>query len=253
MFNLLTKLFGNHSKSKTASEPYAPPQNSGLKPQMPTSSRPTKPTSPVESSRLSDSTKPLTTSRTNMKARNYWSQGYYDANLAQSPQQQLNILYAPPVGPIAHSSTDEIWRSHETSGTAKQRMLDGYLSKSNREIQVASPQQHPQAEQSTFEPDNLSNTSEITLPRSTQEILRDMATNKDVDVRSCIASNELTPVEALWVLAEDESPTVRLKLVSNVKCPIPVLELLANDYDSEVALRATNCLRKVWDNKRSIA
>jgi hypothetical protein len=30
----------------------------------------------------------------------YWTQGHYDASPKKNAQQQLNILYAPQVGPI---------------------------------------------------------------------------------------------------------------------------------------------------------
>ncbi len=264
MFNLITKFFGFHSKDEGVSSSESNESAQKLRStRLSGSSTSASSTShdsvrPRESSKLGETTMPMTNSRTNMKARSYWSQGYYDRHLEQSPQQQLNLLYAPQVGPITRTGSDTVWNNNEPFGSARQKALNSYLTKSNQEItsayaEDAQTTSAEQIEQVMFEPNALTDTVELTLPRSTQEILRDMAGHKDIEVRACIAANELTPVEALWALSQDESPMVRLKLVSNMKCPIPLLELLTNDTHSDVALRATNTLRKVWKSRGSAA
>lgn len=259
MFNLLTKLFGFHGKD---AEPNTEPSNDSAEKlrskRVTESSTSLDAVRPRESSKLGETTIPITTSRTNMKARTHWSQGHYDGHSFQTKQQQLNLLYAPSVGPISRTDDDTIWNSQGSLSAGKHKALNSYLTKSNQEIQskhagVSDPVQAARPEQADFAPNQLTDTAEITLPRSTQEILLEMATHKDSEVRGCIAANELTPVEALWALSEDQSPAVRFKLVSNIKCPIPLLELLINDSNSEVALRAASTLRKAWKNRNSAA
>lgn len=258
MFNLLTKLFGFSGKDAEASSAQSNDTAEKLRSKRVTqSSTSNEAIRPRESSKLGETTIPITTSRTNMKARSHWNQGYYDAHSEQTQQQQLNLLYAPPVGPIARSGDDNVWNSQVSLSPGKYRALNSYLTKANQEIHsnhaAESESRQVEPEQADFAPNGLTDTAEISLPRSTQEILLEMATHKDSEVRGCIAANELTPAEALWALAEDESPAVRFKLVSNIKCPIPLLELLLNDSNSEVALRAASTLRKAWKNRESAA
>ncbi|MBS1956717.1 MAG: HEAT repeat domain-containing protein [Cyanobacteria bacterium SZAS-4] len=254
MFNLLTKFFGFHGKEESTSSADTISSVENLRSKRATDSSTSHDAiRPRESSKLGETTIPITTSQTNMKARSYWSQGHYNGHSAQTQQQQLNMLYAPPVGPISQTQGDTVWNSYE--GSAKHRALSSYLTKASQEIQ--SPQagdtqlkKAPQFAESNFAPKKLSDTQEIIVPRSTQEILHEMANHEDAEVRAHIAANELTPTEALCALSGDQSPEVRLKLVSNVNCPTSILELLVNDPHSEVARRATEALRKVWMKKK---
>ena len=79
-----------------------------------------------------------------------------------------------------------------------------------------------------------------------QEILYNMTRDPDVSVRESIAENDNTPIEAMWILLEDESSDVRVKLAQNPKCAIPILEALCNDKDALVATKAAKTMRRVW-------
>lgn len=259
MFNLLTKLFGFDGKEENTNSSDGNDSAEKLRAMKATDSSTThEAIRPRASSKMGETTIPITNSQTNMKARAYWNHSYYNGHSAQTPQQQLNLLYAPPVGPISRTENDTVWNNHESLGSAKQKALNSYLTKATNEIQSA----YTEAEQSEAEqriekrnvvPKELTDTGEITLHRSTQEILRDMAHHKSTEVRAHIAANELTPVEALWALSEDESPVVRLKLVSNMNCPIPILELMINDSNVEVARHAADTVRRLWKSRNSAA
>jgi hypothetical protein len=67
-------------------------------------------------------------------------------------------------------------------------------------------------------------------------------------VRKSIAENENTPIEAMWILLEDESSQVRVKLAQNAKCAVPILESLCNDKDPLVATKAAITMRKMWSD-----
>lgn len=256
MFNLLTKLFGFHDKDESTSSEESDQSAEKLRSKRAESSAMHDARQARQSSKLGDTAIPITDSRTNMKARSYWNQGLYSRNVQPTPQQHLNMLYAPAVGPIDDSGSESNGR--ESFGSTKQKALNSYLTKANQEIKSAygayeQPVPTESLDQADFAPRELTDTAEITLPRSTQEILREMAQHKDSEVRACIAANELTPAEAMWALSEDESPSVRLKLASNIKCPVALLELLISDSNSLVASRAAITLRKVWKNRDSAA
>jgi hypothetical protein len=137
------------------------------------------------------------------------------------------------------------------STSAKQRALSRYYvkakdqisSSSYRSLSAASPIaafEYGESQEVVYQYEECSQMS------GAQEILYNMTRDPDVSVRESIAENENTPIEAMWILLEDESSDVRVKLAQNPKCAIPILEALCNDNDALVSTKAAKTMRRVW-------
>jgi hypothetical protein len=189
-------------------------------------------------------TRALRTSVESRQAVSYWKQGLYDAHAPlQTVQQQLNMIYAPSVGPLngvkapQSSSRDSHDYNTKLTNSAKQRALNTYFMRSQQEITASIQNELKAQEPLRIEAEPL---------MGAQEILFNLARNPDVNVRASIAENDQTPSEAMWILVEDESSVVRNKLASNLRCPVPILEMLSNDNDFIVSHKATKTLRRIW-------
>ena len=68
-------------------------------------------------------------------------------------------------------------------------------------------------------------------PNTPTEILKVLATDKNVVVRYGVAQNPNTPVETLKVLATDEYYGVRYGVAENPNTPVETLKVLATDED----------------------
>ena len=56
-------------------------------------------------------------------------------------------------------------------------------------------------------------------PNTSTEILEQLATDKDYDVRCCVAQNPNTPIKTLEILATDEDYYVRRRVANHPNTP----------------------------------
>lgn len=80
-------------------------------------------------------------------------------------------------------------------------------------------------------------------PRTPPELLAELASDAEIDVRGDVASNPLTPPAVLDTLARGRSPKVRLRAAENPSCGLATLEHLIHDARPEVRAAAEDNLR----------
>jgi hypothetical protein len=82
-------------------------------------------------------------------------------------------------------------------------------------------------------------------PDTAQYVLSQLAYHPDIDVRCAIADNTNAPLEARWLLAQDENQTVRYIVAENINTPAEVLAGLAKDDSPYINSRARRTLARL--------
>ena len=87
-------------------------------------------------------------------------------------------------------------------------------------------------------------------PSTPAHTLTHVAKHPVADVRVAVADNRNTPIEAIWVLVNDEDPDVRYQLAENHNLPKEVLTVLCEDDNPYVADRAQRTLERLTADTR---
>jgi hypothetical protein len=82
-------------------------------------------------------------------------------------------------------------------------------------------------------------------PDTAQYVLSQLAYHPDIDVRCAVADNTNAPLEARWLLAQDENQTVRYIVAENINTPAEVLAGLAKDDSPYINSRARRTLARL--------
>lgn len=69
-------------------------------------------------------------------------------------------------------------------------------------------------------------------------MLEQLAYHANASVREAVADNINTPIDTLWVLANDDCPDVRYAIAENHNIPLAILSALMSDENPYVAHRA---------------
>lgn len=90
-------------------------------------------------------------------------------------------------------------------------------------------------------------------------MLDQLACHPSSVVREAVADNINTPIDTLWVLAEDDCVDVRYAMAENHNIPLAILSALADDANPYVACRAGATIERLlggnvvqtdrWDSK----
>lgn len=80
-------------------------------------------------------------------------------------------------------------------------------------------------------------------------MLEQLAFHANPLVREAVADNTNTPLDTLWMLAEDESVEVRYAMAENHNMAFPILAALQEDENPYVSCRAGLTIERLADSK----
>lgn len=79
-----------------------------------------------------------------------------------------------------------------------------------------------------------------------------LACHHNPDIRASVARNSKTPIETIWLLAQDDEAGVRLSIAENSQSSPSVLQVLSEDKNQLVAWRANNTLKLLQLGQREM-